>query len=505
MGLKKIGAKILAKLAYPPVLKANINGVKTQKEVLANLISTAKNTKFGKDHGFNTSWTQKEFSNNVPVRDYEGLKSYVELVKEAEADVLWPGLPIYFAKTSGTTSGAKYIPITKESMPEHIKAARNALLAYVYHTGKADFTEGKMIFLQGSPVLEKINGIQLGRLSGIVAHFVPKYLQSNRLPSWETNCIEEWEDKVKAIATETKSENLTLISGIPPWVKMYYEELIHQTGKQNIEEVFPNFSLFVYGGVNFQPYKDSLEALVGKPVDSVELFPASEGFFAFQDLPDQKGMLLNLNAGMYFEFIPLTEYGKEKAKRLGLEDVKVGEDYALIISSNAGLWAYDIGDVVRFTELKPYRVIVSGRTKHYTSAFGEHVIATEVEQALQHAVSLHPCQVTEFTVAPCLNPSEGKARHQWFIEFKVAPEDIKSFQKELDKRLGELNSYYLDLIDGKVLESLEIIELEENAFIKMMKAEGKLGGQNKAPRLSNSRKYADKLVQLTKKSYRSSN
>ena len=499
MGLKKIGAKIFAKAVYPKVLADNMDAIACQEKVRCQLISDAKSTQFGKDHRFDTISNATEFQANVPVRDYEDLKGYVERVQRGESDILWPGKPLYFAKTSGTTSGAKYIPITKESMPSHIKAARNALLAYIYHGGDASFVEGKMIFLQGSPIVDQKNGIGIGRLSGIVAHFVPGYLQKNRMPSWDVNCIDAWEEKVDAIAKETSGTDMRLISGIPPWVKMYFEKLLEQNDAQYIKDIFKKFSLFVYGGVNFEPYRNTIESLIGKTVDSIELFPASEGFFAFQDRINLPGMLLNVNAGMYFEFIPQSDWHSDNPKRLSIGDVEIGENYALVVSSNAGLWAYNIGDVVQFISLKPYRLIVSGRIKHYTSAFGEHVIAAEVEKSMTYALSKCNAKIVDFTVAPLIDEEKGKSRHQWFVEFHQEPQDMVEFTNLLQSEMIKQNIYYADLINGKVLASLEVVPVAKGAFNAVMKNEGKLGGQNKGPRLANNRNFSDKLVEQTRK------
>ena len=490
--IKSFLAKIYANKIAKDIKKWANNPIETQEKVFQNLIQQAKETDFGKDHNFSTIKNYNDFKKNVPIRDYEQLKPYIEKIKTGEKNVLWKGKPIYFAKTSGTTSGAKYIPITKESMPEHIKAAKQALLYYIYKTGKADFVNGKMIFLQGSPILEKVNGIKTGRLSGIVAHFVPKYLQKNRMPSWETNCIEDWETKVNAIVNETVNENMTLISGIPSWVQMYFEKLIEKSGKK-VGELFPNFNLFVYGGVNYEPYRNKMENLIGRKVDSIELFPASEGFFAFQDEQKEKGMLLLLDSGIFYEFIPANEFFDENPTRISLKDVKLGVNYVLIISTNAGLWSYNIGDTVQFTSLQPYRVIVSGRIKHFISAFGEHVIAKEVESALEEAVKGTDIQINEFTVAPQITPNEGLPYHEWFIEFQKEPNDIDAFAKKIDANLVKQNSYYKDLIDGKVLQTLKIKKVKPNGFQKYMKSIGKLGGQNKLPRLANDRKIVDKL------------
>ena len=496
MSIKSIAAKIFAKSIHKKTQKWASNPVETQQNVFNDLIRQAKETQFGKDHKFNEIKTFEDFANQVPIRDYEELKPYVDRVVKGEENILWKGKPLYFAKTSGTTSGAKYIPLTKESMPFHIQAARNAILSYIHETGKADFVDGKMIFLQGSPILEEKNGIKIGRLSGIVAHFVPKYLQKNRMPSWETNCIEDWETKVDAIVEETFNEDMAVISGIPSWVQMYFEKL-HQKAQKPVGELFKNFNLFIYGGVNYEPYRAKFENLIGRKVDSIELFPASEGFFAYQDSQKEKGMLLLLNSGIFYEFVKADEFFTENPKRYTIGEVELNVNYVLILSTNAGLWAYNIGDTIQFTSLKPYRVIVSGRIKHYISAFGEHVIGKEVEHALKEAMENTDIRVNEFTVAPQIAPKDGLPYHEWFIEFdseiSEEPNNLEEFALKIDNAMRKQNVYYDDLIVGKVLRTLVITKVPKNGFQEYMKSIGKLGGQNKLPRLSNDRKIADFL------------
>lgn len=492
MSLKSIAAQLFAKVIHHKTQKWVANPVVAQQKVFENLIRQAEKTQFGKDHHFSLIKTPEDFAKQVPIRDYEELKPYVDRVVQGEENVLWKGKPIYFAKTSGTTSGAKYIPLTKESMPFHIEAARNAILNYIHETGKADFVNGKMIFLQGSPILEEKNGIQFGRLSGIVAHFVPNYLQKNRLPSWETNCIEDWETKVDAIVEETIREDMAVISGIPSWVQMYFEKL-QQKGGKPVGDLFNNFNLFIYGGVNYEPYRAKFENLIGRKVDAIELFPASEGFFAYQDSQKEKGMLLLLNSGIFYEFVKSEEFFTPNPRRYTIGEVELNVNYVLIISTNAGLWAYNIGDTVQFTSLKPYRVIVSGRIKHYISAFGEHVIGKEVEQALQEAMNGTTIQVNEFTVAPQIAPETGLPYHEWFIEFENEPNNLEEFALAIDGAMRKQNVYYDDLIMGKVLQTLKITKVSKNGFQEYMKSIGKLGGQNKLPRLSNDRKIADLL------------
>ena len=468
------------------------NPIKTQHKVFKTLIEKGKNTAFGEDHKFNSIQSYSDFKKYVPVRDYEDLKPYVDRVVDGEVNVLWPGKPLFFAKTSGTTSGAKFIPITKASMPTHIINARNAIMCYIAETKKSKFVTGKMIFLQGSPVLNDKNGIKLGRLSGIVAHYVPRYLQKNRLPSWETNCIEDWETKVNAIVNETLNKDMTIISGIPSWVQMYFERLIDKTNKP-VGEIFKNFSLFIYGGVNYEPYRNKFKSLIGRDIDSIELYPASEGFFAFQDSQIEKGMLLQLNSGIFYEFIKIDDFFNDTPNRITINDVEVGVNYVMIISTTAGLWGYNIGDTVKFTSTKPYRIVVSGRVKHFISAFGEHVIGKEVEEALQSAIKDTAIKISEFTVAPQITPKEGLPYHEWFIEFENIPENLNELECKIDLALQKQNSYYFDLIDGKVLRTLKITPIKKNGFQDYMNSVGKLGGQNKLPRLANDRKIADKL------------
>lgn len=496
MTFKALAAKVFARIVASGVRSWSENPVATQQKVFNTLIKAASETAFGRDHHFEEISTHKDFCAHVPVRDYEGLRPYVDRMVDGEPDILWPGRPLYFAKTSGTTSGAKYIPITKESMPHHVRAARNAILMYIHDTGNSDFVNGKMIFLQGSPELSEKNGVKLGRLSGIVAHYVPSYLQKNRLPSWETNCIEDWETKVEAIVNETIDQDMTLIGGIPSWVQMYFERLSMRSGK-HVGELFKNFKLFIYGGVNYEPYRSRFEQLMGRKVDSIELFPASEGFFAFQDRQDAQGMLLLLNSGIFYEFIPADEFHDKNPSRLTIGQVEKGVNYVMIISTNAGLWGYNLGDTVAFTSLKPYRLIVTGRIKHFISAFGEHVIGKEVEDAMKLAMKSHSFSIAEFTVAPQTSPAENELPyHEWLIEFDQLPSSVDQVADTLDKAMCDQNSYYADLIEGKILQPLKISALKKGSFNRYMKSEGKLGGQHKVPRLANDRKIAEGLYRL---------
>lgn len=497
--LKKKLAQGWASLHHKKEQKWIDNPVETQNYWFEKLIKESLNTNFGVDYSFSKISSISDFQKNVPVQNYETLRPYIEKIKSGQDNILWPNKPLYFAKTSGTTSGTKYIPITKESMPFHIEGAKSALLHYIYKRKNPNFINGKMIFLQGSPVLENNNGIMTGRLSGISAHFVPNYLQYNRMPSWKTNCIEDWETKVDKIVEETVDKNMTLISGIPPWLVMYFERLIAKSGK-SISKIFPNLQLLVTGGVNYKPYEDKINELIGKKLDIIQTYPASEGFIAFQDDVDHEGLLLMLNHGIFYEFIPSEDIGKSKPRRLTLEQVQLNTDYAILLTTNAGLWAYEIGDLVRFISKDPYKILVTGRTKHFTSAFGEHVISFEVEEAIKETMEVTGCIVQEFTLAPQVNPSEGLPYHEWFIEFEKLPINIDEFESNLDQALRKRNSYYNDLITGAILRPLKISTIKKGGFNEYMKDIGKLGGQNKLPRLSNDRAIADKLEKYVLKS-----
>jgi hypothetical protein len=496
MGIKSTLSKPLASYFAVKQNSWKSNAIEVQNNWRKSILKKASNTVFGKDHHFSEVKSYEDFKQAIPVNDYEGLKPYVEQIKEGKEDVLWQGKPLYFAKTSGTTSGVKYIPITKDSIHNHIDSAKNALLNYVHETGNAQFLDHKLIFLSGSPVMTQTAGIDTGRLSGISNHHVPGYLKTNQLPTYETNCIEDWEEKLDRIIDETVNQPMSLISGIPPWVQMYFDKIQAKTGKQ-IKDVFPEFDLFVYGGVNFEPYKAKLFESIGRVVNSIELYPASEGFIAYQDKFESEGLLMLLDSGIFYEFVPAEEYFNENPTRICIEDVELNKNYAVIINSNAGLWGYSIGDTVKFVSLNPYRIIVTGRIKHFISAFGEHVIGEEIEKAMKFACKKHPeVELVEYTVAPMVSPKEGLPYHEWLIEFAKEPKDPKAFAKDLDSRLNELNTYYKDLIVGNILRPLVLKHLKKSAFIGYMKSIGKLGGQNKVPRLSNDRKIADELVRL---------
>ena len=398
------------------IKKSYPNAAQIQINTLKNLINKAKKTKFGIEHQFHKINSVEEYIDKVPVRDYEDIKKYIDEIKKGTKDILWPGKPKYLAKTSGTTSGVKHIPITNESMPNHILSSRNALLFYIYETGDTSFLNGKTIFLQGSPVLDEINGILIGRLSGIVAHHIPSYLRKNNLPSIKTNSIEDWEEKVNEICKETINENMTTIGGIPSWVQMYFETLLKKSNNKNIGQVFKNLKLYIYGGVNFSPYEKIFKKLLGKKINTIEYYPASEGFFAYQNSQKDKSLLLEYSSAIFYEFIKTNEFESKNYTRYNLTNVEVGVNYILVVTSNAGLWAYNTGDTVKFTSLNPPKILVTGRFKHFISAFGEHVISEEVEQSISELCHEKNINVREFTVAPLINPEKGLPHHEWCVK-----------------------------------------------------------------------------------------
>ncbi|HTF19097.1 MAG TPA: GH3 auxin-responsive promoter family protein [Chryseolinea sp.] len=496
MGLRSSLARPFAAFVASKTKKWSLDPFRYQQKIMQDIVGAASATAFGKDHNFSSIRSYEDFKRNIPVRDYEDLKPYFDRMVKGEPDVLWPGKPKYLAKTSGTTSGTKYIPITHESVSNHFNSARDASMSYIHETGRSAFLDGNLIFLSGSPELTVKAEIKTGRLSGIVNHEIPAFIRSNQRPSYAVNCIEDWEEKLERIVDETLASDMRMISGIPPWAQMYFDRIHARTGKK-IKDVFPNFSLFIYGGVNFEPYRAKLFESIGKQLDSIETYPASEGFIAYQDSQREQGLLLLANTGIFFEFIPTEEYFQDNPRRLTLEEIELGKNYALIINSNAGLWGYSIGDTVKFVSKLPYRLVVTGRIKHFISAFGEHVIGEEVEKAMKFTMDKYrDVELVEFTVAPQVTPVEGLPHHTWFIEFANAPHDLEAFALELDNQLRQLNVYYDDLIRGNILRTLRIQSVRRNGFIDYMRSQGKLGGQNKVPRLSNDRKIVEQLAAI---------
>ncbi len=502
--LVAFGIKQVARISTKQLQKQVENPIEFQQKWFRKLLKIGKQTLFGREHNLEAIKDYNSFVSSVPLCKYEDLLPYINKIKEGKPDILWKGLPAYFAKTSGTTAGAKYIPLTMEQLTLQIKAARQALFNYVVQTGDAQLFNGKMLFLSGSPDVEKVGKIYAGRLSGIVHRHIPKWALRNRLPSYEINRITDWNKKVDAIIDEVLqvAQQLTLISGIPPWIQMFLERIVERTGRMPFQ-LFPNLRVYVHGGVQFAPYERVLRELLGEKVVFIETFPASEGFFAFQDVLDapEKGLILLPDSGIFYEFIPFEEIDNDNPKRLTLDQVQTGKVYEMVLSTNAGLWAYRLGDLIRFTSVNPYRVRVVGRTSQYISAFGEHVIIEEIENALNEALKKAGGKVRDFHVAPQVTPADNtRPYHEWFIEFIQMPENMQLFIEQLDKALQKQNPYYKDLRDGLILDLPRVRILPEGSFHAYLDSIGKLGGQFKVPRVSNNRKHADPLSKYTTKS-----
>lgn len=491
MNIKSVLFNWYAKFKCARILKEHERALDIQHKTMIQLVRSAERTVFGRDHQMHNIEDYEDFCNYLSVRNYEDFLPYINRMLQGEGDVLWRGKTLYFAMTSGTTAGAKYIPISKESMKHHIVAASNVLLFYILKHPHVDLFKGKMMFLQGSPALSKIGDTLTGRLSGIVFHHVPAFFMRNRLPSYQVNIIEDWEEKVSAIVAETMHEDMTVLGGIPPWIIMYLEALTKKTGK-SIGELFPHLSLYVHGGVHFAPFKSKLRELMGDSVHMMDTFPASEGFFAYQINSDEAGMLLNINAGIFYEFVEMELFLKSGAihtKRLG--EVELNVQYVLIISTNAGLWRYVIGDTIKFISLNPYRILVTGRIKQFISAFGEHVISEEVDTSMDVLMTQFGIGVRDFHVCPNVE----KKRHEWLIEWEgQSPANVDELSKTLNDLICQKNKYYRDLIDGRIIEPLHIISLPAQTFYNYYKRNEKLGGQNKVVRLSNDRKFADAIL-----------
>lgn len=491
MRIKEWIARLWAAQRVRSLTNMGKHALEIQQQLWKDLIAIGKNTSFGQEHDFKNITSISDFQKRVPVRSYEDLLPWINRAKAGELNVLWKGKARYFAKTSGTTAGAKFLPISTESIPNHIRGARDLLLSAIYHTGSADFLGGKMLFLSGSPALEKLpSQIPVGRLSGIVNHWIPAYLKTNQIPDYTTNCIEGWEEKIQTILKQALTVDLRFISGIPPWVLQFLDLAKQKTGKTPLQ-LWPNLSLYVQGGVDFRPYQPMFDEYFNQKVTILETFPASEGFFAIQDQPDKPDLLLLADNGIAYEFIPLAEYGKPDAPRLWLGEVNTHTQYAMIISTNSGLWAYDIGDTVRFTSLNPPRIRVSGRVKQFLSAFGEHIIEEEVNTALTQALNKTQSKMIDCTVAPLV--LETGFRHDWFIEFENPPLDPIYFLTTLDILLREQNPYYDDLRKGNILLPPRLFTLKSGACNEYMRSKGRLGGQNKFNRLTNSRTIASQL------------
>lgn len=483
----------VAKRISSKVKRAVANPFAAQDATFNHLISRAKNTRFGREHDFHSISHYKDFKRHVPLRDYEALKPYINAIIAGESDVLWPGRPIFFAQTSGTASGNKYIPITTDFLQPYRTSAINAMCVYIAETGDAASVMGKLFYFAQNIETDRFNGVSVRPISGIAQAHTPRLFRKRFLPSDKANSINDFEKKIDISVEETVHEDVTLISGIPAWVQFYCNKLIERTGKP-IKDIFPRFSLLVHGGVSIEPYRANLYNSIGKKVNTTELYPASEGFIGFQGSRKEPGLLLNLSTDIFYEFVPADEIFSASPTRVCLRDVETGVNYAAILNTSAGLWGYVLGDVIKFISKNPYRFIVAGRTAELISTAGEHLIAEDVESALADILKETGVRVIEFTVAPHSHPESGLPYHEWFIEFEKRPAKPAWFATRLNRLIGERNFNYRLLFEGKVILPLKIMMVSKGTFAQYMKSIGKLGGQNKVPRLSNDRKIADAMM-----------
>ena len=471
-----------------------------QEHVLLDFIEKAKNTQYGQLHHFDKIQSIQDFMTHVPLSDYGDLKPFIEKMREGAKDILWPGKVEWYAKSSGTSSGvSKYIPVPKESLEgTHMNGGRIELALYFNHNPSSKLFEGLGLRLGGSTELASHGKSNSGDLSAILIQNMPMWAEFRSAPSNETALMSNWEEKIDAILDEVISQNITSFWGVSSWFLVLFNKVIERTGAENLLEVWPNLELFAHGGVNFAPYEDQFRALMpGNQVTFMENYNASEGFFAVQDDPNFDGLLLLTCCGTFYEFIPMSEFNGKSSTTITLGEVALDTEYAVVITTNGGLWRYILGDTVRFVSLKPYRIKVSGRTAHFINAFGEEVIVTNAEEALAKACSTHQCSVRDFHAAPVFMEGKEGGAHQWVIEFETRPQDLAAFTAELDQELQALNSDYAAKRKGNMLlQPLQLVEATDGLFHQWLKNKNKLGGQNKIPRLSNERKLITEFLEL---------
>jgi hypothetical protein len=472
----------------------------SQREILQDLVTSAQYTEFGRKYNFSQLFSVKQFKEAVPIHEYEDLKPYIHRLMEGETNLLWNTPVSWFAKSSGTTSDkSKFIPITEESLQDcHYKGAKDALTLYYNNHPDSDLLTGKGLVIGGSHTISQINEeVQYGDLSAVLLQNTPFWGNWVRTPELSIALMDEWEDKIERLAESTIKENVTSISGVPTWTLVLFRRILEITGKSNMSEVWPSLELYMHGGVSFTPYKEQFAKLIGRDINYVEIYNASEGFFAASERPDDDGMLLFVDHGIFMEFMPVDEYGKDNPQTVGLSDVVVGKNYGLVISTNGGLWRYLIGDTVKFTSIDPYKIKVSGRLKHYINAFGEEVIVDNSDKAISMASDKTGAIVNDYTAAPIYFSEGSNGAHQWLIEFEKEPSSLDVFVDELDSALKSLNSDYEAKRHKDIaLRKPVVQQLQPGVFNNWLKSKGKLGGQHKIPRLSNERVYVEEILSL---------
>ena len=476
--------------------------IETQQRVLFSLLSQAKNTEYGKLHHFEEIKSYEDFNKQVPIVSYEDFEPFIEKARQGNPDVFWPGKIKHFAKSSGTTNAkSKFIPISDESLQNcHYKAGKDLLAIYINNHRDSNLFKFKNLRLGGSAELYESFGTKFGDLSAILIENLPFWVERTTTPSREVSLMSEWETKLKAIVSEVKNKDVGSLTGVPSWMMVLLQRVLKDTGKKSISEVWPNLEVFFHGGISFVPYREQYKQLIGKDIRYYEIYNASEGFFGIQDRFGSDEMLLMLDYGIFYEFIPMDTFGTENAKAVSLENVELGKNYAVVISTNGGLWRYLIGDTIRFTDLKPFRFKISGRTKHYINAFGEELMIDNVEAALSKACQETNAKITDYTGAPVYMKDGESGSHEWMIEFSTEPNDFGRFSEIFDETLKSLNSdYEAKRYNNMTLKPPIIHKARTNLFYDWMASRGKLGGQNKVPRLSNDRQYIEPLLEENKK------
>jgi hypothetical protein len=474
----------------------------SQREVLQDLVTSAQYTEFGRKYRFHELFNLKAFKQSVPVHEYEDLKPYIERIMAGEQNILWNTPIFWFAKSSGTTNDkSKFIPISDESLEDgHFKAAKDVLTLYYNFNPDSDLLAGKGLVIGGSHNINPVNSeAQFGDLSAVLLQNTPFWGHWLRTPELSIALMDEWESKIEKLAESTIKENVTSISGVPTWTLVLFKRILEKTGKSNISEVWPGLELYMHGGVSFTPYREQFEKIIGKKINYLEMYNASEGFFAAQERPGDDGMLLFTDHGIFMEFMPVSEYGKKYPQTIGLQDVEVGKNYALIISTNGGLWRYVLGDTIQFTSANPFRIKVTGRLKHYMNAFGEEVIVDNSDKAIAIASKKTGAIVTDYTAAPVYFSEASNGAHEWLIEFEHEPSDVDAFATELDKALKEMNSdYEAKRYKDIALRGPIVHAVAKGTFAEWLKRKGKLGGQHKVPRLSNERHFLEEILAISK-------
>ena len=475
--------------------------VEIQNETLLNLLNNAEDTEWGKKHNYKNISTVKDFQKAIPLQEYNDIKPFVDRLRQGEKDLLWPGEVKWFAKSSGTTSNkSKFIPVTKESLEDcHVRGPKDVFAQYIKNHPDTKLLKGKTLTLGGSHRVNNFsNNSYYGDLSAIMIENVPAWTDFIRTPTNEIALIEEFEEKIEKIIDTTLDQNVTSFAGVPSWYLVLFKRVLEKTGKSNILEIWPNMEVFVHGGVNFEPYREQYRKFIpSEKMNYIETYNASEGFFGIQDNQDRNDMLLMLDYGIYYEFIPMSEWGDKNPQVITLEEVELNKNYAIVISTNAGLWRYIIGDTIKFTNKYPFKIKVTGRTKHFINAFGEEVIIDNAERAIQIACHHSHAIVNEYTAGPIFMGENQKGAHQWIIEFDIAPKDLDHFTRILDNSLKTLNSdYEAKRHKNLALEMPHVVSVPKGTFYKWMKKRGKIGGQNKIPRLANNREFLDELMNM---------